>query len=142
MNGHQNVMFSHLIGALKSPRNLNGYGADYAASLDPKTARLALESILDIITETLADGEEIRIRGFGRMQRRKLHSRKYYHFSTKEMRISREKPVVVFKPSSRLISQHKQIVDSSIHIKTISELGFVPQSNSVFYCRNSTFINN
>jgi len=30
MNGHQNVMFSHLIGALKSPRNLNGYGADYA----------------------------------------------------------------------------------------------------------------
>ena len=42
------------------------------ASLDPKTARLALESILDIITETLADGEEIRIRGFGSMQRRKL----------------------------------------------------------------------
>ena len=31
MNGHQNVAFSHLIGALKSPRNLNGYGADYAA---------------------------------------------------------------------------------------------------------------
>ena len=30
MNGHQNVAFSHLIGALKSPRNLNGYGADYA----------------------------------------------------------------------------------------------------------------
>ena len=26
-------MFSHLIGALKSPRNLNGYGADYADSL-------------------------------------------------------------------------------------------------------------
>ena len=30
MNGHQNVAFSHLIGALKSPRNLNGYWADYA----------------------------------------------------------------------------------------------------------------
>ena len=102
------------------------------ASLDPKTARLALESILDIITETLADGEEIRIRGFGSMQRRKLHSRKYYHFATKEMRISREKPVVVFKPSSCLISQRKQIVDSGIHIKTISELGFVPQPDSVF----------
>ena len=30
MNGHQKVVFSHLIGALKSPRNLNGYRADYA----------------------------------------------------------------------------------------------------------------
>ena len=27
-------MFSHLIGALKSPRNLNGYGADYASTAD------------------------------------------------------------------------------------------------------------
>ena len=33
MNGHQNVAFSHLIGALKSPRNLNGYWADYAVEI-------------------------------------------------------------------------------------------------------------
>lgn len=31
MNGHQNEAFSCLIGALNSPRKVNGYGADYAA---------------------------------------------------------------------------------------------------------------
>ena len=31
MNGHQNKAFSCLIGALNSPRKVNGYGADYAA---------------------------------------------------------------------------------------------------------------
>ena len=30
MNGHQNGAFSSLIGALKSHRKVNGYGADYA----------------------------------------------------------------------------------------------------------------
>ena len=30
MNGHQNEAFSCLIGALNSPRKVNGYGADYA----------------------------------------------------------------------------------------------------------------
>ncbi len=30
MNGHQKEAFSYLIGALKSPRKVNGYGADYA----------------------------------------------------------------------------------------------------------------
>ena len=30
MNGHQSEAFSCLIGALKSPRKVNGYGADYA----------------------------------------------------------------------------------------------------------------
>ncbi|MBP5340727.1 MAG: hypothetical protein J6Z14_15720, partial [Prevotella sp.] len=30
MNRHQNKAFSCLIGALNSPRKVNGYGADYA----------------------------------------------------------------------------------------------------------------
>ena len=33
MNGHQNKAFSCLIGALNSPRKVNGYGADYAVCL-------------------------------------------------------------------------------------------------------------
>ena len=32
MNGHQNEAFSCLIGALNSPRKVNGYGADYATA--------------------------------------------------------------------------------------------------------------
>ena len=34
MNGHQNEAFSCLTGALKSPRKVNGYGADYAYKVD------------------------------------------------------------------------------------------------------------
>ena len=34
MNGHQNEAFSCLIGALNSPRKVNGYGADYAVDLE------------------------------------------------------------------------------------------------------------
>jgi hypothetical protein len=34
MNGHQKRAFSCLIGALNSPRKVNGYGADYAHAID------------------------------------------------------------------------------------------------------------
>ena len=47
MNGHQNVAFSHLIGALKSPRNLNGYRADYV----PFTIRYVHEDLNDPVYE-------------------------------------------------------------------------------------------
>ena len=36
MNGHQNEAFSCLTGALKSPRKVNGYGADYAPKMNLK----------------------------------------------------------------------------------------------------------
>ena len=42
MNGHQKKAFSCLIGALNSPRKVNGYGADYAA----KEVKIVLKGIL------------------------------------------------------------------------------------------------
>ena len=55
MNGHQNVMFSHLIGALKSPRNLNGYGADYAINWELISLRIDEETLTESILETFKD---------------------------------------------------------------------------------------
>ena len=46
MNGHQNEAFSCLIGALNSPRKVNGYGADYAMYYKHED----VESILRFVT--------------------------------------------------------------------------------------------
>ena len=55
MNGHQNVAFSHLIGALKSPRNLNGYRADYAGSwhIIDKIKGFDKKSIIDDLNQRI-----------------------------------------------------------------------------------------
>ena len=51
MNGHQNGAFSCLIGALNSPRKVNGYGADYAV-------KQVLMSIVTLVSFVMAQYED------------------------------------------------------------------------------------
>ena len=54
MNGHQNRAFSCLIGALKSPRKVNGYGADYAVYDITEQYGVDIELSKDIKAELLS----------------------------------------------------------------------------------------
>ena len=60
MNEHQNGAFSCLIGALKSPRKVNGYGADYAPIDILDARRLPIIGWIDEIASLSVTYQKVR----------------------------------------------------------------------------------
>ncbi len=57
-----------------------------------------LSAALNIITESVKNGESIEIRGFGSFYPKVVKSKKVYNFATKESMQMPEKKVMGFKP--------------------------------------------
>ena len=68
----------------------------------PSQAKKTIESLIEIIKETLASGEDIMITGFGRFQVNEKAPRKGRNLATGEAMIIEKKRVVTFKCSGGL----------------------------------------
>ena len=73
-----------------------------------------LTVILDIITTTLAKGDSISIRGFGKFHSIKMRPRKIRHPSTGQLILSRKKRIVRFKHFKSL---RKEINGIEFHLE-------------------------
>ncbi|MBM4287945.1 MAG: integration host factor subunit alpha [Deltaproteobacteria bacterium] len=70
--------------------------------LNKQEARSAVETVLDIIKDTLAREEDVLISGFGKFSVRSKNSRRGRNPQTKQDLILRARKVVVFKTSGVL----------------------------------------
>ncbi|OGP71081.1 MAG: DNA-binding protein [Deltaproteobacteria bacterium RBG_13_58_19] len=72
------------------------------AGLSKQESRAVVERLLDIVKETLSQGEDLLISGFGKFSVRHKNARRGRNPQTKENLILRERKVVVFKTSGVL----------------------------------------
>ena len=70
--------------------------------LSKQESRSVVERVLDIMKETLAQGEDLLISSFGKFSVRQKNARRGRNPQTKENLILRARKVVVFKPSGVL----------------------------------------
>jgi len=71
-------------------------------SIPKRRSAAIVESILDIMKDTLESGEEVLIKGFGKFSVRDKNERKGRDPATGEDKILRKRRVVTFKCSGRL----------------------------------------
>ena len=79
---------------IASFQNKNGYSARKSSEI--------LETLLDLITQTLESGEDVMISGFGKFQVRNKRERKGRNPATMEDMILPARKVVTFKCSGNL----------------------------------------
>lgn len=72
------------------------------SNLLKKEAEQVMESVLDIIKETLASGEEVKISGFGKFVIQQKHDRTGRNPQTGEPLTITARKILTFKPSSLL----------------------------------------
>jgi integration host factor subunit alpha len=70
--------------------------------LSKQESRSVVERVLDIMKETLAQGEDMLVSGFGKFSVRRKNARRGRNPQTKENLILRARKVVVFKTSGVL----------------------------------------
>lgn len=70
--------------------------------LNKKESSLLLESVLDILKDTLESGEKVKITNFGNFEIKLKNSRKGRNPQTSETIILPARKVMTFKPSSTL----------------------------------------
>jgi integration host factor subunit alpha len=70
--------------------------------LSKQESRSVVERVLDIMKETLAEGEDMLVSGFGKFSVRRKNARRGRNPQTKENLILRARKVVVFKTSGVL----------------------------------------
>lgn len=73
--------------------------------LSKKEIQYFLRSFTFVITDALANGEDVRIRNFGRFTVKEQKERKYYNFRTNKVEVApkKKKPVCIFAPFSKKV---------------------------------------
>ena len=71
--------------------------AEKYEDVSPKDATAMVDKVLDVITESVANGDEVRLFGFGTFLSKVRPARKAHNPQTGEMMTVAEKKVVAFK---------------------------------------------
>ena len=72
------------------------------SGLSKKDCRLCLETIINVITNALQNGENISISNFGKFKVNNVKAKCLYNFQTKNNFVVEAKKTPVFKPSENL----------------------------------------
>ena len=72
------------------------------AGLTKKDCKLALDAILNVITDALSEGESVTLSNFGKFKINEVKSKPMYNFSTGRTTICGARKTPAFRPSDNL----------------------------------------